>query len=463
MWGTIRSTHLSASETNVLEIPDELWWTLGYLLFIWISLSLIEIWSVTPDMLMASLVFLTAGLIAQIRAGSEGWHSFVLLGLVLGLGYLSKTFMFSMAVVFLGITIVVARKGHSLSTVFLATGVFLLLSLPFILLISEKSGKFTIGEAGTVTYLRYVNDMPFPHWQGDPLSGVVPAHPSRIVHHSPPVYEFGEPIGGTYPISTDPSFWYEGIKPRFDPGRLLAQLFASGFVYAELFFLRQGIFVACVIALYTMGQTRKHIGSESLRSWALVIPAVFAFGLYATVLVEDRYVGAFILLFWADILANIQLPNIANNGLWLRALGAVACIGLIANIVIFNLDGLNRLKQPVEDKSMQPLSVPARPLAVAQTLRELGVNAGDKVAVIGYAYDSYWARLARVKIVSEMLETDAVHFWRSNPTLQQTVLQAFAGTGAKAVIAEYVPQYAQLPGWQRVGISNYYIYVLTEP
>ncbi len=463
LWEKIRWSHAPAVETKTVQMPDWLWWVLGYLLFIWITLSLIEMWSVTPDMLMASFVFLAAGLIAQIRAGDANFRNFLYLGLVLSLGYLSKTFMFAMALVFLAISIIVIRrKTNSLLYVLGATGIFILISLPFILLISEKKGKFTIGEAGTVTYVRYVNGIPFPHWQGDPIEGIIPTHLSRMVHQSPAVYEFGEPVGGTYPISTDPSFWYEGIEPRFDFGGLLGRLSASGVVYAELFLQRQGIFFACVLALYMMGQRQKYPFEETLRRWALVIPAVVAFGLYATVLVEDRYVGAFILLFWADILANIQVPDLGKNRSWLKSLGLIASIGLMANIVIFNLNGFNRLNQSLEAGVVEPVAAPARPLAVAQSLRDLGLKTGDKVGVIGYAYDSFWARLARVKIVSEMLETDAVEYWASDNILQQSVLQAFAGTGAKAVIAEYVPDYAQLKDWHRVGDSNYYIYVFGE-
>jgi hypothetical protein len=44
----------------------------------------------------------------------------------------------------------------------------------------------------------------------------------------------------------------------------------------------------------------------------------------------------------------------------------------------------------------------------------------------------------------------------------QYVLQAFAGTGARAVVAENVPEYARLNGWYQVGNSNYYIYVFME-
>lgn len=457
MWKRVR-TYEASSESYALS--DSWWWTLGYLLFIWISLCLIEIWAVTPDMLMAVFVFLAAGLIAQIRSGEASRWTFINLGVVLGFGFLSKSFMFSTAIVFLALAwILQKRPGRR---ILLASSVFLLLSLPFILLISERKGKFTIGEAGTVTYLRYVNGLPFPHWQGDPQRGIILTHPSRVVHQSPAVYEFDGPIGGTYPISTDPSYWYDGVEPRFDIGSLLARLFASALVFAELFLHQQGIFVACILAMYMMRQREKHTLRETLRRWALVIPALIAFVIYSMVLVEGRYVGAFILLFWADILGNIRIPKESGNGLWLGVLSSIAAFGLLASVVLFNLDGFTRFN-PSSQSSLSAAAAPAaKPLAVARTLQELGVRQGDKVGVIGYAYDSFWARLARVRIIAELLEVDADEFWRGDEPVRQSVLEAFASTGVHAVVAEYVPDYAGLHDWHQVENSNYYIYVFRE-
>jgi 4-amino-4-deoxy-L-arabinose transferase-like glycosyltransferase len=460
MWSKVRKKN---SQPESHRLSDPLWWTLGYLLFIWTSLSLIQIWSVTPDMLMAAFVFLAAGLVARIRSGNDGQRLFLSLGLILGLGYLSKTFMFSVALVFLGLVwLVQKRTWSSFTKTLLATGMFLIVSLPFILLISNLKGKFTIGEAGTVTYLRHVAGIPYPHWQGDPLNDIVPAHPSRVVHQSPPVYEFGEPIGGTYPISIDPSYWYEGINVPINSKALLVPLYTSGLYYLDLFFQKQGILVACVLALYFMGYKTKQTRFEILNRWALVIPAVIAFGLYGLVLVASRYIGVFVLLFWADILANIRLPDTGHNRSWLKALSGIAAIGLLANIVMFNLDGFNRLNPSLEADPVVPAASPARPLAVAQALQDLDVRPGDKVGVIGYAYDSSWARLARVRIVAEMLEADAMELWRGDEALQQEVLQSFASTGVRAVVAEYVPAYARLNDWHQVGNSNYFIYRFRE-
>ena len=136
----------------------------------------------------------------------------------------------------------------------------------------------------------------------------------------------------------------------------------------------------------------------------------------------------------------------------------IACLGLLTNIILFNLDGFKRLNPSMNAAFAERASSPARPLAVAQELQKLGIKPGDRVGVVGYAYDSFWARLARVKIVAEMIEEDAVDLWRGDQALRQSVLQSFAETGADAVVAEYVPDDVQLEDWHRVGNSNYYIY-----
>lgn len=459
MWGRVRTNDI---EHGSLRISTPLWWTLGYTLFIWISLSLIQIWSVTPDMLMATFVFLAAGLIAKIRAGEKDLRIFLLLGLVLGLGYLSKTFMFLIALIFLGITaFIVWRSKTSFFKPFFVIVTFFVISLPYILLISEKKDKFTIGEVGTLTYARYVNGIPYPHWQGDSSNKIVLIHPSRLIYQVPPIYEFGDPIGGTYPISTDPSYWYDGLEIQFSWKGLLARLLASGLYYVDLFIEKQGVLIASITVLYFMRQRQEITFFEILKRWAFVIPAVIAFGLYGAVWVEDRYVGVFVLLFWTDILANVRIPDTGRNRLFLRCVGVLAVLGLLANILAFNLDGFNRLNPSLQAKDARQVAPPAKPLGVARALYEVGVAQGDHVGVIGYGFDSFWARLARVKIVAEILDYQAADFWLGDDLLQQKVLLAFAGTGAKAVVAEKVPEYARVNGWHQVGNSNYYIYLFT--
>jgi hypothetical protein len=130
------------------------------------------------------------------------------------------------------------------------------------------------------------------------------------------------------------------------------------------------------------------------------------------------------------------------------------------SLVAFNLEGFRALSRNTGQSASPVAGPPGWPGEVAEELQHLGVQPGDKVAVIGYAFDSFWARLARVKIVAEMLDSGADAFWVGKPALQDEVIRAFAGTGAKAIVAENVPSYASLVGWRQIGNSNYYIYLL---
>ncbi len=80
--------------------------------------------------------------------------------------------------------------------------------------------------------------------------------------------------------------------------------------------------------------------------------------------------------------------------------------------------------------------------------------------MIGYAFDSYWARLARVKIVAEMPGASADSFWVGDRAYQDRAVAAFAAAGVKAIVAESVPEHATLPGWRQISNTNYYLYTV---
>ena len=145
--------------------------------------------------------------------------------------------------------------------------------------------------------------------------------------------------------------------------------------------------------------------------------------------------------------------------MWL-GLGAVAL--LLANLLIFNLEGLGSLTaRPAAAPPSEAAARPPRwPGEVAEDLLALGVQPGDQVGVIGYAFDSFWARLARVRIVAELPGGEAGEFWSGDAAVQARVLAAFASARVSAIVAEDVPGEAVLPGWQPLGETNYSVYLL---
>jgi hypothetical protein len=449
-------------------LPNWAFLALGYTLFIWSSLNLINIWAVTPDMCVASFVYLAAGLIVRIRMGAANWHSFVLLGMVLGLSYLAKAVMFLLSFAFLLVSMFSAGSlRRAVPNVLMALTIFLLIGGPFIAALSSAKGRLTFGDSGKLMYAWFVNDIPLFHWQGQVYGDGTPKHPTRKIFDDPPIFEFAMPIGGTYPVSFDPSYWYDGVKPHFDLRQQVRVLLSSARFYFDLFFRTQGGLIVSVVILYLMMKPNRFRVMHVLQHGGLTIIAIIALGMYALVHVQSRYIGAFIVLFWADLLAAVRLPYSPE----LKKLVSIASISmlifLIINISAFNLEGLNALMFNVDafggskktGQQGQTVHQPARPTDVVQALRRLGVQPGDKVAVIGYAVDSFWARLARVKVVAEMFGWKADSFWFGDISLKSKVLKAFASTGAKAIVAESVPSNISLVDWYRIGETSYYIHI----
>ena len=438
--------------------PDWAWWGLGYSLFIWTSLALIEIWAVTPDMLMAALVYVAAGLLVRLHQGHAHWRSFVLLGIVLGLGYLAKAIMFPLAFVFMGVSLFATKnRRQALFHVLIALLAFLCVMLPYVALISRAAGELTFGQAGTITYVRYVNGVPYPHWQGEPAGNGTPLHPSRQIFENPPIYEFGTPLGGTYPISLNPVYWYEGVFTQFDAVQQGRLLLASLLFYFDLFFHQLGILLLGILSLYLLRQNWRFSLASLVMDWGLAVVAMAALALYALVLVEGRYIGVFVALLIANLLANVRIIETPINRQLMVSLSIIMIGFMLLNLLAFNVAGYGDLTQ--NSSAAQIAVPPSWPGEVAEALHQLGIRPGDSVGVIGYAFDSFWARLARVHIAAEMLDRDAEAFWVGSLALQSEVMAAFADAGVTAVVAEYVPDYASLPGWHQVGNSNFYIYL----
>ncbi len=296
--------------------PEWAWKFLGYTLFIWVSIDLISLASVTPDLLMSALVYLAAGLVLRVRLGYGSAGSFAMLGLVLGLAYLAKSVMFPLAFAILAVAASPLRRPYLIaSRGIVALSVFLVTSGPFIILISQAKGRMTFGESGRLTYVRIMNGVPYPHWQGDPEHGSTLAHPSRRIFFRPPIYEFGTPVPGSYPIGYDPSYWYEGVVPRFESAVQRGALLTNLAFYLRLFLLSQGVLVVTTFVFYAIGPGHSADVMDLLRRWGLAFVAMVALALYSLVLVEGRYVGAFLPLLWGDLLARTyDLPKALDHG-----------------------------------------------------------------------------------------------------------------------------------------------------
>jgi hypothetical protein len=219
-----------------------------------------------------------------------------------------------------------------------------------------------------------------------------------------------------------------------------------------------------VLILYFLMRNRRPTNVEKiLQASGLALLAIVALGMFALVHVQSRYIGAFVVLLWADVLAAVRLPASQDARRLLAFMGVMMSAFVFINIAAFNFEGLRDLAgfgKVNETTSSPRAGRPSWPGAVAEELQRLGIRPGDKVAVIGYAFDSSWARLARVQIVAEMFDWQAEAFWLGASSLHSKVLLALTQTGAKAIVAERVPSSVSPTNWHRVGDSSCYIYIL---
>lgn len=321
---------------------------------------------------------------------------------MIGLGYLAKAMLFPLAWVFVAVSVLSMRDmRRAIRLHAITAAVLAAVTLPFIAAVSSIKGQLILG-TGTRASFRT-------------------------------------------------STW--GIRPG--PG--CAACF-------DLFARQRGGVAAGVLVLYGLSQRPRLRGRDVLRNWSLLGPALAAFGSYSMILVEGRYIGAFVVLFWAELLAHVRLPASDWGRKVAATLGGVMLAFGLINILALNLNGVNlRFGGGLRAVRAETLArPPSWPGEVAEALWRWGVRPRDQVRVIGYGFDSHWARLAQVQIVTEMLGEDAADFWLGDVALQTRVVEAFLGTGVSAIVAEDVRAHARLTGWWQIEDTNYYVFLARD-
>ena len=445
------------------RFPPWAFLVMGYGLFIWTTTSLIRLFAVTPDMLVAAFVFLGGGLMLRLLAGDPGRGMAAALGAALGAGYLAKAVMFPLGIVALLVTgIALVRYGRPLRALLPAVVAFAIVAGPFLVALSVEAGRFTFSDVGRTSWLRHVLGAPYPHYEsGSPHVEGEPLHPIARSSTTPPVYRFDGASGTTYPLAYDQGYWYAGLGARFHPVLQLQVIALNLQRYFELFFRVQGAMVGIGLVLLVLIARGQQQPSEPV-AWPLALVGLSAFAVYSLVYVEGRYVAPFLVLLWAALLLSVRLRQADGHGAWLHATGLAFSIALGMNIVAFHLDGFNALARIAPVARAGPVSrtarPSARPSAVASALHAQGLQRGDSIGVIGEAIAATWARLARLRIVADVNPEDVDDFWDGSADQQRAVLDYFAAAGVRAVVAHAPEESALPPGWLAVGNTGWLVW-----
>jgi hypothetical protein len=428
---------------GLVGLSESSWWVLGYSLFISSSLILIGMHYVTPDMCVAAFVYLASALILKINGGTATRKTYIVLGVILGFGYLAKAVMFPLGFVFLMTVLLAGGLGRtSLRNTVLAGLAFLAIASPFMAALSHAKGRVTFGESGKITYEIFIDKTDI----FVPTESAV-MHPVRNIFDVPRAHEFASPISGTYPLWYDPTYWHEGIKPGFQLAgelKVLKYAFLAYFMLIGSIFLQLNVSVAVLMFLLTAPLVA--CLKRASATWPLFVPAVVAITCYAFVYTEYRYVAAFVSLLWLSVIAGIHLPASAMT----RRFTANLVFGISATtvlIVVWSISNNARQSVPVHWQ-------------VASALAERGISLGEGIATIADEPfgdgGAFIARLAKLRIVAQT--EDVKQFYEASPSVRAKLCESFRNAGAKLILVKNHPGGEPVNGWQRLGNSEYFVW-----
>jgi hypothetical protein len=440
-----------AAKPGALTVPP--YWaclSVAYSLFLWASVSEISLRTLRPDMLMSGFLYLSVGLLLRMQGSPARWNRYLMLGGVLGIGFLAKAPMLPIGAVILAATLLVVEKCRpAVKMVAAAFALMMVIGSLYFVPLSRARGHFTLGESSAFNYLVHV-DLARPGWYlQDPGFGRGSfAHPPEKIFSSPPAYAFALPNSGTHPLKFDPSDWIQGVRPRFVLRRQIAAVLTNLLSNPELL-LAFGMAVVAILLLAYFSRRGKDI-SMFRSSWPICVIGIAGCAMYALVHVESRYVAAFLVLFWCGILFSLRVPQtISPKVVTVITLVVTASLLLPIGPLIYlrHTQGVGKIN--------------ADGLAAAE-LERLGVHAGEPVACIcpiRSGHDLGFERIARVMVAAEVDLDRAAEFWNSPITTQHDLLLIFAARGVKAVIATSPRLNASNQSeWSRLGSTKYWVW-----
>ncbi len=444
-------------------LPTLALWTLGYALFIWLTVGSI-IGILGADLGVATVALFVAGLLLRIKTSVSTRKSlFVWLGIALGLGYLTKAVMFPMAFVFLGVAFFLNLNRRNLAGVDLALVIFLAIAAPQIIVLSRAKGRFTFSDSGKLTFAWSNYNLPICDWQGQPPDSGTPLHPTRMLYAHPEMFEFNGPIRASYPPWYDPSYWNDGIFPKFNFDMVFRH-FLHNAANILVDFTRPRVWLLGIVLLLLLCDPASTLRSIS-RYWYLIVPSVSVFAAYSLTYTEFRYMPAWLLMVWASVLAGLRFrrgfasPAIANSI-------AISVAAVMLASIAYGFYGQTK-SVPFDDASKH--------YPIAEGLTKLGLHRGDKVGAIGFDNDAHWAYLDHLMIVAEIHTDGVCTFWNLSPADKSDVLHKFAQAGATAIVVNADHHFKSTSreepfdfatcsspdlGWRRIGSTEDYVYFL---
>ena len=425
----------------------------------WAGLHLVGLGFTSADMEVLALTIAAAALLVRLRRGVATTRDFIFLGAALGVGFLAKAAFQAL------IPILIVEAAILLHTIrdrrlYLAAAIAILIPLPFITALSLAKGHLVVSDAGKVNYSSHVTGMSLEGYKENAYwPGAEARHPVSRLLDFPRVIGFESHLVGTTPVHYDPPWWWEGYPVAVNwPRQLMVIRSNIGYCITRFMLCPALVFVVvcllCGAGLQMLGAFRQ--------AWFVWFPALFMLGVYCLVYTLNRYTSGPFCLFAFCLIASgwrVRLsPRVAAAS---AVFILLACFSRKDDFVQTPLAFFKDIIGQGDPNEVNDITL-------AEHLKQAGLAAGDRVALIGNSIVVPWLGLLEGTTVATVPETIGYNdrvlgrlqvvtheksdaYWRSDAVAKQRVFAAFRRVGAKWIIACNVPKWADTAGWKVAG------------
>jgi hypothetical protein len=432
-----------------------------YALFLWASLNMTGMDFTSADIVLLGIWFLAGGFMLRIGAGGTVGDA-VWLGVTLAFGLFTKGgFLSSIPVFLLMLVVMIGLRDRRLYAAVAAVACVL---LPYAAALSIAHHRLVLTDAGRLNYswLVNLNVVEGYHETGAEPPENIP-HPVRRLIDHPRVLSYQDHLVGTIPIHSDAAWWSEGYPVTFDPGMQTAIFLNEGW-FTLLKSLRSPallFFLICIVA----GEWTQSLQGLA-RLWFLWAPALISLLTYSAIHVLPRYIAPPL-----GMLGFVLIAAGWKSRFPPRLLPFVLAVVTAMSVWVLRWE-LASPKMLVREwtGAREPLHIGN--VRIAGYLHSRSPDIGPRIGLIGSSIAVPWLELAGGQIAAVVPgrlgneswapgrpltlsfgEPDL--FWSSNPATQEQVFRAMRAAGANWAVADSVPVWADVSGWEIAGEVTY--------
>ena len=443
--------------------------------------------AVRADALLLFFIFLAASFLLRLQA-TQRFLFYPLLGIALGLAYLTKSFAFLPSAFLLttifvfGLTRKSTQRTRILSGAILAGILFATIAGPYILAISKQRGRFTTGESARLNYSFFIDNTGRWHeWHSGDLGHATATfkHHEQLIVDTPPVYSYARHPIGTYPLWFDPSYWTDTLQPHFWLKGHILRFLRNIVVFIRFLVGHLEALVVLAVLLLT-----GCFFPRQRRDWLPFLPVallgLLMIAIYFPIDLQDRYLTGAFLLFLLPLFAMLRSSSATKTStqpstqtptqpFTQTTAIASALTLLLAGLAVADAAADLGFRRRTLSTTGYPRGAYSKEIyPAAQGLNDLGIGYGQTVACFGDAAcytDHYWARIADTPIRAEIEVPDGGDpnaFWQANAAHHDEIIAALRARNITAIVGYFEPSGNIPAGWHQLGTSDVYAYPLNQ-